>query len=163
MGTTDNFDTPNFAGPILAGDTVPIISSATGGRGATARVDQIGRGGYGTPFSDATAGAITYTAAQILGGIIVRDPNGASRTDILPTAALLVAAITRPAIGDVVKCLFVNGADAAETITFTAGAGGGFDANQTAASRLIGQNAQKIMHIRLTNVTAASEAYVIYV
>ena len=162
MGTTDNFDTPNFAGPILAGDTLPIISSATGGRAATVRADQLARGGYGTPFSDATAGNITYTAAQLLTGIIVRDPNGDSRTDVLPTAALLVAAIVRPAIGDVVKTLFVNGADAAETITFTAGTGGGFDTNQTAASRLIGQNASKIMHIRLTNVTAASEAYVVY-
>ena len=161
MGTTDNFDTPNHAGPVTAADTVPVISSSTS-RGATARVDQVLRGGYGTPGSDATAGNITLTAAQVLAGLFVRDPNGASRTDVLPTAALLVAAMTRPAVGDVIRLLVVNGADAAETITFTAGSGGSYDANQTAASRLIGQNASKLMHIRLTNVTASSEAYVVY-
>jgi hypothetical protein len=161
MGTTDTFDTPVDVGPVTASHTLPMNSSATG-RGSTVRTDQLFRGGYGTPISDATAGARTYTAAEILAGIIVRDPNGASRSDVLPTAALLVAAITRPAVGDVVKCLIVNGADAAETITIGAGTGGGFDTNQTAASRLIGQNASKIIHIRLTNVTAASEAYVVY-
>jgi hypothetical protein len=40
-----------------------------------------------------TAGAVTLTAAQILGGYINRDCNGANRTDTLPTAALLVAQI----------------------------------------------------------------------
>jgi hypothetical protein len=35
MGTTDNFDTPAFAGPVTATTTLPVISSATG-RGATA-------------------------------------------------------------------------------------------------------------------------------
>src|SRR5690349_811929 len=125
MGTTDNFDTPVHAGPVTTSDTVPLISSSTS-RGATARVDQLFRGGFGTPVSDATAGARTYTAAEILTGIIVRDPNGASRTDVLPTAALLVAALTRPAVGDVISCYIVNGADAAETITINAGSGGGF-------------------------------------
>ena len=43
-----------------------------------------------------------------------------------------------------------------------AGSGGAFDANQTAASRIVGQNNSKFIHIRLTNVTASSEAYVVY-
>lgn len=118
--------------------------------------------GEAAALSDATAGNITYTAAQILGGTIVRDPNGASRTDPLPTAALLVAAIPDAYVGQCIDCLIVNGADAAETITLTAGAGGAFDANQTAASRLIGQNASKLLRIRLTNVTLTTEAYVAY-
>jgi hypothetical protein len=161
MGTTDNFDSPNYAGPVAAADTIPIISASTA-RAATARADQLLRGGFGTPLSDATAGPITITAAQVLAGIIVRDPNGAGRTDTLPTAALLVAAMTRPAIGDVLKLLIVNGADAAESITIAAGTGGAFDANQTASSRIIAQNSSKTIHIRLTNVTASSEAYVVY-
>lgn len=111
-------------------------------------------------FSDATAGNLTYTAAQLLGGNIVRDPNGGARTDTLPTAALLVAAIPGARVGDIVRCYIVNGADAAETITLAAGSGGAFDTNQTAASRVIPQNASKLLTIRLTNVTAASEAYV---
>lgn len=114
------------------------------------------------PASYATAGPQTFSAADILGRTIVRDPNGASRTDVLPTAALLVAALPGVRIGDTVDCLIVNGADAAETITVTAGTGGTFDANQTAASRIIGQNASKIVRLRFTNVTAASEAYVAY-
>lgn len=109
-----------------------------------------------------TAGAVTYTAAQMLGGIIVRDPNGAGRTDVLPTAALLVAAIPGAAVGDIIKTQIINGADAAEVLTLSAGAGGAFDANQTAASQVIGQNNSKTITIRLTNVTPASEAYVVY-
>jgi hypothetical protein len=113
--------------------------------------------------SYATAGSQTYTAADVLGGIIVRDPSGAARTDTLPTAALLVGAIAKPRPGDTIECLIVNGADvASETITIAAGTGGGFDANQTAPSRLIGQNASKLMRIRLVGVAPGSESYVVY-
>lgn len=118
--------------------------------------------GSDTATSDATAGARTYTAAEILGGVIVRDPNGAGRSDVLPTAALLVAALPGAAVGDTIQCIIINGADAAETITIGAGAGGAFDTNQTAASRVIPQNSSRVMTIRLTNVTAAAEAYVVY-
>lgn len=117
--------------------------------------------GQGAFTSDATAGPRTYTAAEILGGTIVRDPNGAGRSDVLPTAALLVAAIPGATIGDIIRCTIVNGADAAETITVGAGAGGTFDTNQTAAARVIPQNASKVVVIRLTNVTASSEAYAV--
>lgn len=116
----------------------------------------------GTPTSLATAGAETYTAAQLLTGIIVRDPAGAGRTDTLDTAAAIVAAVAGAAVGDTLVVHIVNGADAAETITLAAGTGGGFDTNQTAASRVIPQNASKDIRIRLTNVTASLEAYVIY-
>jgi predicted RecA/RadA family phage recombinase len=103
-----------------------------------------------------TAGAVTYTAAQVLGGIIVRDPNGAARNDVLPTAALLVAAIPGAAVGDIIRTKLINGADAAETITLSAGAGGAFDANQTAASQVLAQLNSKDIIIRLTNVTPAA-------
>jgi hypothetical protein len=116
----------------------------------------------GSPASIATAGAATYTAAQVLSGIIVRDCAGAGRTDTFPTAALLVAAINKPAVGDTLRVHIVNGSDAAETITLAAGTGGGFDTNQTATSRVIGQNTSKDVYIRLTGVVSGSEAYVIY-
>ena len=54
----------------------------------TRRVDSMN-----TPASVDTAGAATYTAAQIGRGIILRDPSGAARTDVLPTAALLIAGV----------------------------------------------------------------------
>jgi hypothetical protein len=114
------------------------------------------------PASYNTAGPVTYTAADILGGIIVRDTNGASRIDVLPTAAQIVAAYKGAAVGDVLRCKIINGADAAEVLTINAGAGGAFDANQTAASCVIGQNASKDLFIRLTNVTPGAEAYVAY-
>lgn len=115
-----------------------------------------------TVTSLATAGNETYTAAQVLGGIIVRDCAGSGRTDTFPTAALLVAGMIQPKIGDTIAVYIVNGSDAAETITLAAGTGGGFDANQTAASRVIGQNTSKNVRIRLTGVASGSEAYVIY-
>ena len=108
-----------------------------------------------------TTSTTTLTAAQVLGGIVVNDPSGGSITMTLPTAALLDAALPEPRIGDVIRCLVVNGADAAETITIAAGTGGGFDANQTSASRVIGQNTSKTLHIRITGVGAAA-AYVVY-
>jgi hypothetical protein len=112
--------------------------------------------------SNATAGDRTLTAAQLLGGTIVRDCAGAGRTDTLPTAALLVAAIPGVATGDTVQTLIINGSDAAETITLAAGSGGAFDANQTAASRVIPQNTSKLVRCRITNIGSGTEAYVVY-
>ena len=114
----------------------------------------------------ATAGVETYTASMLLGGVIVRDPAGAGRTDTLSTAALLVAAVNAAGVGGArvgytIRCKVVNGADAAETITLAAGTGGAFETNQVAASRIIGQNTSKDIVIRLTNVTTGAEAYVV--
>lgn len=120
--------------------------------------------GAAAPASIATAGAGSPSAANILTGTIVRDCAGASRIDTLPTAAQIVAAITTwtPAVGDCIDFLYINGSDAAETITITEGTGGGWDTNQTASSRVIPQNTSKLIRLRLTNVTASSEAYVLY-
>lgn len=40
-----------------------------------------------------TAGDITWTAAQIISGTILRDCNGGDRADLFPTAANIIAAI----------------------------------------------------------------------
>lgn len=116
----------------------------------------------GVPVSLATAGDVTLTAAQVLSGLLVVDCAGAGRTYTLPTAAILVAAIPGVQVGDIVRCKVVNGSDAAEAITLAAGTGGAFETNQTASSRVIGQNTSKELVIRITNVTASSEAYVVY-
>jgi hypothetical protein len=119
----------------------------------------------GAAASINTAGAVTYTSAQLLAGTIVRDPNGLARTDTLPTAALLVAAMIAAGhcqIGSVLNCLIINGADAAELITLAAGAGGTFDAAQVTTSRSIAQNTSKTIKIRITNITLTTEAYVVY-
>jgi hypothetical protein len=96
------------------------------------------------PASYNTAGAVTYLASDIIGSIIVRDPNGAPRTDVLPSAALMVQAMGEHAtarIGDT---------------------GGALDPNQNSASAAIQQNTSKEIAIRLANVTKGSEAYVFY-
>lgn len=120
------------------------------------------KAGTPAPTSISTAGAGTLSAAQLMTGVIVRDTNGASRTDTLDTAAAIVAAVPGAKVGDMLECYIINGADAAEVLTIAAGTGGGFDANQTASSRDIIQNTSKLLHIRLTNVTPSSEAYVAY-
>lgn len=112
------------------------------------------------PTEITTAGAATYTAAHVLSGFILRDPSGASRADVLPTAALLVAAIPQPQIGDTFKLRVINTADAAETITIGAGSGGAFHASQTAASKIILQDASGELIIRITGVS--TPAYVVY-
>jgi len=128
----------------------------------SSRASGVASEGSPTPTSVATAGAGTITAAMILSKIYVRDCAGAGRTDTLSTAALLVAAVPGAKVGDVLELQVINGSDAAESITLAAGTGGDFDANQTAGSRIVAQNTSKRVLIRLTNVTAASEAYVVY-
>lgn len=146
---------------------IGIAVDAAANPSSTGKVRLIGAGplqGEAAPAaaSSATAGGVTLTAAQIIGGIVVADCAGAGRTYTLPTAALLVAAIPGVQVGDVVRCLIVNGSDANEAITLAAGTGGDFDTNQTAASRVIAQNASKFVHIRITAIAASSEAYVVY-
>lgn len=113
------------------------------------------------PTSYATAGNATITAAQVLSGVIVRDCGGGARTDTLPTAALLVAAVPNAKVGDLIRCTVINGSDAAEALTIAEGAGGTWDTNFVAA-KAVAQNAARELIIRLTNVTASSEAYVVY-
>jgi hypothetical protein len=76
------------------------------------------------PATITTAGAVTYTASELLGGLILRDPNGAGRSDVTPTAALLAAQMSQACelkVGDSFEFIIRNDADAAETITLTAG------------------------------------------
>lgn len=110
-----------------------------------------------------TAGTATITAAQILTGTYVRDCNAASRTDTLSTAALLVAALKNPKVGQVLELHVINGSDPiTEILTLAEGAGGGWDAAQPAAARIVPGGSSKRVKIRMTNVTPAAEAYVIY-
>lgn len=114
----------------------------------------------GAATVDSTAGALTITAAMVAGGLLVRDPNGAGRSDVTPAASLLVAAFPGCKVGDIIPLTILNNADAAETITITAGANATFGATQK--THTIVQNASLTLQFRLTNVTLSSEAYVIY-
>lgn len=96
-----------------------------------------------------TVGNVTLTAAEVLGGLILRDPNGGARTDTLPTAALLIAAIANAAVGQSFEFIIRNTADAAETITVASGSGGTDSGTMT-----IAQNNSKRFLVRIDSATA---------
>lgn len=79
--------------------------------------------GLTTVTTEATADVHTYTAAELLGGLILRDPNGGARSDPTDTAANIIAAMVQAGVGDSFEFTIRNAADAAETITVTAGTG----------------------------------------
>jgi len=105
-----------------------------------------------------TAGAHTYTTAEILSGLILRDCAGSSRTDVLPTAANLVAAVQGAMVNHAFEVEIRNDADAsAETLTISAGTGG-----TTSGTMTVADGATKRFAIVFTNVTIGSEAYTVY-
>jgi hypothetical protein len=141
-------DTTHFASDLVGGakdDNATAIKLTGGASGSPAIVGAVGddtnvslqlqpkgSGVLGLPRNTAraatvttitTASAVTFTAAQILGGLILRDPNGAARADLMPTAADLVAILG--GVDDTLGIEFTirNTADAAETITLTTNTG----------------------------------------
>lgn len=104
-----------------------------------------------------TTAAVTLTAAQVLGGLILRNTNGASRSDVFPTAALLRAAVPDAKVGTTLMLIIRNTAAGIETITMTAGTGITISGTAT-----IGQNNTKIFLLVFTNVTPGSEAVTAY-
>ena len=117
---------------------------------------------WNMPAPASYSGATTYLASDIIGGIIVN--GGTTFASVLPTAALLVAAMKgifgpQLQVGATVGCLIVNGGSG--TITLTAGSGGAYDTNQSSGQAILTGTSKYVM-IRLTNVTLGSEAYVIY-
>lgn len=165
-------NTNTFVADVEVGEDLRVVGSADVTTLKINGTTQIPQGrvfrGTAAAASVTTAGAGTITAANILTGTVVRDCAGASRTDTLPTAALLVAALTAAfgvaaAAGDCVDFLYVNGSDpVTEIITIQEGSGGTWDAAQTAVSRTILGTCSKLVRLRITSVTASSEAYVIY-
>jgi hypothetical protein len=101
-------------------------------------------------FTDVTtAAAVTYTAAQILGGLVLRDPNGGARADLMPTLTDLKAAIQDPTVGRAFQFTIRNTADAAETITLTTNTGATLSGTMT-----IAQNNQKTFLVVFTSTTS---------
>jgi hypothetical protein len=104
-----------------------------------------------------TTAAVTYTAAQIKGGLILRDPNSSGRSDLFPTAADIVAALPSAFVDQAFVVTIRNTADAAETITMTTNTGLTLSGTMT-----IAQSNQKSFLVRLTNVTSGAAAVTIY-
>jgi len=102
-----------------------------------------------TVTTKATAAAVTFTADEVLGGLILRDPAGASRADLLPTAAALINAMDYPETGASFEFTIRNTADLAETITVTTNTGLTLSGTMT-----IAQNNSKRFLAVVTSATA---------
>lgn len=107
--------------------------------------------------TEATAEAVTYTIAQLLGGLILRDPNGGARADLLPAPAAIVAGIAGCVVGSSFEFTIRNTADAAETITLTANG-----ASTVSGTATIAQNNSKRFLGVVTNIGSGTEAVVVY-
>jgi hypothetical protein len=103
--------------------------------------------------TDATAGNLTYTPAMLASGLILRDPAGGNRSDVTPTGTLLYAYFNRPEVSSSFEFTIRNTADAAETITVTAGTDCTLSGTMT-----IAQNNSK----RFKVVFTATNAYTLY-
>lgn len=114
-----------------------------------------------TITTNSNASNQTYTAAQVLGGAINRDPNGAARTDTTPTAAQIVSEMTSKnsavEAGSSFRFFLANTSSSYE-ITLAAGTG----VTLTGETTIKKDKAVEIGVIA-TNVTASSEAVTMYI
>jgi len=111
-----------------------------------------------TVTTDATAGANTWTIAELLGGLLLRDPAGCARSDVTPTAANIVGGIVCATVDDTFEFSMFNTADMAETVTLTAGCG----VTLIPATLAADQDEGLRVIVRLVNVTCSCEAVTMY-
>jgi hypothetical protein len=104
-----------------------------------------------------TAGAVTFTIAELLGGMILRDPNGAGRADLVPAPADIVAGIAGCVVGSCFEFTIRNTADAAETITLTANGLSTISGTAT----IVQNNSKRFLGV-VTDVGSGTEAVVFY-
>jgi len=101
-----------------------------------------------------TAGAVTYSVTEFFNGVVLRDPNGAARSDVTPTAKALLNAFQGMEAGDSFTFTVRNTADGAERITMTAGTG------FTLVGRMVIDPGEEAHFVAVcTNVTFASGAF----
>ena len=137
-------------------------STFTSGTGAVALNGPTGVSGIFTKKTTVTtvntAGNETYSAAQLLGGFILRDPAGTDRTDTTPTAAEIVAAIPNASVGSSFEFTIRNTADHNESITL----GGGTNVTLSPTTIVIPRDYSETFLVVCTNVTSSSEEVTIY-
>lgn len=104
------------------------------------------------------ADVVSYAAEELLGRLILRDPNGGARNDVFPAAADLVDAIQGCVVGSGFEFTIRNTANAAETITMTAP---GADVTLSGTMTIEQNNSKRFLAV-VTNVGAGTEAVTIY-
>jgi hypothetical protein len=74
-----------------------------------------------------TAGVVTFSASDLLQGIVLRDCNGAGRADLTPTAQQIIDSLTvfgrPPVAGHSYRFVLRNSSGGAFATTLTAGTG----------------------------------------
>jgi hypothetical protein len=110
-----------------------------------------------TVVTDSTSGPRTFTGAEIFGGMILRDPNGAVRSDVMPTAADIVANIPACVVGSSFEFVIRN-SGATYTITITTE---GADVTLSGTMTIATANSKRFLAV-VTNIGAGTEAATIY-
>jgi len=110
-----------------------------------------------TPAVNAVAAAVTYTAAEILSGFLLRDALSSARADLLPTAAAIVAAINGCQVGTSFRTWIRNTGAGAGSITLTTNTG--LTLSGTVA--IVFQQQKELLFV-VTNNTVGSEAVTVY-
>ena len=103
---------------------------------------------------------VTYTAAQCLGGIISRDAGLVAKSDTLPPAASLIAAMQADNSEVTVGSTFdfiVDNVSGLAVITLNAGTGGTISGDV-----VVGVTKAKRVHVLVTNVTVSFESVTFY-
>lgn len=106
-----------------------------------------------------TASDVTYTAGEVVKGIIVREVNGASRSDTLPTAAQIVSTIEGCVTGMSFVFVLHNVADSQYTLTLVAGSGITFSADMPTS---VDRDDTHEYIIEITDARVASAAITMY-
>ena len=137
-----------------------IISSTTTTRvGSTSNIGSIVyiRGGSSgaivkSTYPSSISNVTTVLTAPMIGGGTVECTSSAGAVALTTaTAALIVASLNSPVVGDTLEVQFIN--SGANTATLTGGSGVTIFGNNVIAS-----NSSRLLRFRLTNVTASSEA-----
>jgi len=100
----------------------------------------------------------TYTAAGVIGGTITRTGITANRTDAMPTAAAIVAAIPGCVVGTTFEFV-LNNNDDTNTVTLN-GANTGVTYEGTATALAVGD--AWLFRVVVTSITGGSEAVTVY-
>lgn len=112
------------------------------------------------PSAVTSATGINLTAAEILGGIVVRTGTSAPFTDTLPTAASMVAGFASPAYSKGVPIMFINATGSAQTLTGNTGLT--LAGNTSGGNFIIGASSTRTLIARLINTASGTEAVTFY-
>ena len=154
----------------IGADTVPTASNETTlGNSSTTTARIRGKTTIGGEFSrkytvtiDNTNGVDTYTAAEMMGGLILRGTDNAitaAVVDVTATAAAIVAAIPGCIVGSGFE-FRVSNRDATHTVSVDGGVGVTMSPNDP--STVIPAGSTGTLLVVVTNATAASEAVTIH-